>query len=31
MVAAGASNDDVIVAPGVQPALELRARLRGMQ
>jgi len=30
MVAAGASNDDVLTAPGVQPALELRARLRGM-
>jgi acetolactate synthase I/II/III large subunit len=30
MVAAGASNDDVLTAPGVQPALELRARLKEM-
>jgi acetolactate synthase I/II/III large subunit len=27
MVAAGASNDDVLTAPGVQPALELRRSL----
>jgi acetolactate synthase-1/2/3 large subunit len=29
MVAAGASNDDVLTAPGVQPALELRRQAGG--